>query len=243
MLHSIFIYQRSTGLTIWQSSYEEGITSDSLTMFSSFFSAIQNFVHELVKQGDQGLRGLDLGTYTVHVSNLVNLDLEIVTVFEVVDKRDKAGILKFHEQLVKKFTENKEMFNFSSWDGNLDHFNFIDPIVTKLFKEFREKEKVTLIPVQMEIAALSKLSEMQLAQNNAYDQESHALRMKLKQITTLTGKLEILSAIESLATKLNDSQGLQEAQKERAKILRDIEDTKVKAAFFLKQTKDNAPIS
>ena len=80
MLHSIFLYQRSSGLSIWEKSFEEGISPESLTLFSSFFSAIQNFVHEIVKTEGEGLRNLDLGRYLVHVSNFPEFDLEVVTV-------------------------------------------------------------------------------------------------------------------------------------------------------------------
>jgi hypothetical protein len=208
-------------------------------MFSSFFSAIQNFVLELVKSNAEGLRHLDIGQYLVHVSNVNALDLELVSVAKPEEKKEREYLLKLHDRIIRILMDNKEMFNWDNWSGNLDHFAFLDLPIVQLFKEIREKEKITFIPQDLETESLQQLSLFQEAQKQSYREELDLLKEKIKKTSILSEKKEIILAMQGLGQKIQSPEIVQTAETELKKIEKELLDTKGKAQFFLKQTKDN----
>ena len=74
MLYSLFIYQVKTGLLLWEKSFENDMDHKS-ELFSSFFSAIQSFLREMILQGthhqdSRGLAGIDMGNFVVKITEI-----------------------------------------------------------------------------------------------------------------------------------------------------------------------------
>ena len=65
MLYALFLYQRTSGLMLWSHEMNSEMNEIQVELLSSFFSAIQSFVVEIVKKGDRGLDNIDLGTRMV----------------------------------------------------------------------------------------------------------------------------------------------------------------------------------
>ena len=104
MLYSMFLYQKQTGFSIWERSFDSHLDPTQLQIYSSFFSAIQGFIKQIVDGGDSSLNYLDLGNIFLQATPFPDIQLELVT---IADSKDKKAIKKFHGKMKKILLNHK----------------------------------------------------------------------------------------------------------------------------------------
>jgi hypothetical protein len=217
----------------------ENASNDSLIMFSSFFSAIQNFIHEIVKSETIGLKNLDLGPYQVNVSSFNEFDLEVVTVIEAIDKKELKSITKIHERIKEVLNNHKNKFDWPNWNGDISIFSFLTVEIGTILQNLRIKDKIQIIPKQIEEKLLSGESQMFKVPIEVYATDIELYKNRLKKVETFPEKFEILEKLAELNQKINDSSFNDYYQQLNKKITQDFEETKIKAKMYLTQLKTN----
>ncbi len=107
MLYSIFIYQSQSGLLIWDKSFEKQMDARRVELFSSFFSAIQSFVKEIITTSGKGLKNIEMGNFVIKITGIPKLNLEIVA---IIDKDDEKPIARIVSRMIQLLEEHKQLF-------------------------------------------------------------------------------------------------------------------------------------
>jgi hypothetical protein len=126
MIYTIFLYQSHTGLLIYDKSFQE-INAGKMEMFSSFFLTLKSFVSELVVDGSKELKNVELGEYTVLITSLSKVKVDMVI---IADKEDTKAINKLIPKLIKLLQKHEQLF--LSWDGSSEEFKILDHPLTEL---------------------------------------------------------------------------------------------------------------
>jgi hypothetical protein len=235
MLYSIFIYQSQSGLLIWQKSFEKQMDATRIQLFSSFFSAIQSFVKEIITSNDKGLKNIEMGNFVVKVTDLPKLNLEIVS---IIDKDDEKTISKVTVQIVNLLQQHAQLFE--NWDGNQEKFDVLDFEIIKIIQT--EKQLLgtkSLIDGQNEILGriIDEMPELEKGQRDNYIKEREFLYQKFASTTNILKKAEILSSADIISQKLKDKNELIKIAGMRKNLTKELEDTKQKLGFFLQNMK------
>ena len=111
MIYTIFLYQASSGALMYEQNFQE-LDSGNIELFNSFYSAVKSFVSELVNEGVSKLKNIDLGEYSIVISSIKDLDLDIVV---IVDKESVKTVNKLIPKLIKSLYKHESLIQF--WDG------------------------------------------------------------------------------------------------------------------------------
>jgi len=240
MLYSIFLYQTKTGILIWRKTFETGLESKS-ELFSSFFSAIQNFVKELVRDTNsdsKGLQAIDMGNFVVNITQLANLEIDVVA---IADKEDVKAIRKFLPNVIKILNGHKELFDFSHWDGNQTLFNVLDVEILQLLQTHKKLtgSGKSLTDGRKEVLGqiIDAMPEIEQDKIEHYMNEINFLETRMKNEASIYRKLELLNSIEDVYRKLKHKDALEQIHHRRRKLSNDLRDLKTRLNFYLVETK------
>ncbi len=139
MIYTIFLYQSHTGLLIYDKNFQE-INAGKMEMFNSFFSTIKSYVSELVLDGSKELKNVELGDYTVSITSLSKVKVDMVI---IADKEDAKVINKLIPKLIKLLQKYEQQF--LSWDGKSEEFKILDHPLTELVLANVKDVKKTLL--------------------------------------------------------------------------------------------------
>ena len=236
MLYSIFIYQTESGLLLWDKSFEKDMDSNKIQLFSSFFSAIQSFVKEIISTGSKGLKNIEMGNFLVNVTAISKLGLDIVA---IADKGDEKHLHKFTPKLIKILSSHSEIFK--DWDGNRGRFKILDLEILQILKN--EKNLVgnkSLLDERSQIIGdiFNNLPDLETEQKSRYIKEREFLEKRLRDTPSIPKKLEVLNSIEEINRKLKDTDAVQKSERNRKKLLTELRSTKDKLRYFLSNTKN-----
>ena len=169
MLYSIFIYQSQSGLLIWDKSFEKQMDARRVELFSSFFSAIQSFVKEIITTSGKGLKNIEMGNFVIKITGIPKLNLEIVA---IIDKDDEKPIARIVSRMIQLLEEHKQLFE--AWDGDRSKFNVLDVEILHIIQT--EKQLLgnkSLLDGQNEIigSIMDSLPELEKNQRDNYIKE------------------------------------------------------------------------
>jgi hypothetical protein len=235
MLYSIFIYQTETGLPIWQQSFEKQMDDYRIQLFSSFFSAIQTFVKELVNTGDKGLKNIELGNFVIKITAIPKIHLEIIA---IIDKEDEKPLGKVNLQIIKLLEEHNQLFE--PWDGDTSKFDVLNLDILRMIQS--EKSLLgnkSLIDGQSEIlgSIVDRLPELEKNQRENCLNERTFLYKKFNDTGNILKKIEILGSIDIISQKLKDKADVLKITGMRKNLETELISTKQKIAYFLHNTK------
>lgn len=238
MLYTVFLYQAKTGLMLYKKSFEIGFGEKS-ELFSSFFSAIQSFVKSMILKDtkDKGLESLDLGKYLVNVTDLPDLNLNIVL---ISDREDRKPIKKFLPKLITIVRSHKELYD--NWDGNLTRFDVLDLELIQLLqsnKKLSGQDKESEDKTDLMDTILDQLPELEKEQQEKYLKEKQYLEDLIKKEKNFTRKLEIIASIQEVCQKLKDRKSMEDTIKKKKKIIHDMKIMIEKLLYYIKQTKSS----
>jgi hypothetical protein len=236
MLYSLFIYQTDSGLLLWDKSFEKDMDSRRVELFSSFFSAIQSFVKEMITTGSKGLKNIEMGNFSVNITNIPKLGLDIVA---IIDKGDEKPLTKFVPKILKLLQDHGEIFR--DWDGNRARFKVLDLEIFQIIQgESGLIGSKTLTENRSEILSsiMEKLPDLEKGQREQYEKERDFLTDKFQNTTSITKKIELLNSIENISQKLKDRLAIEKCERDRKKYFLELQSTKEKLKFFLLHAKE-----
>jgi hypothetical protein len=220
---------------IWDKSFEKQMSQGKVELFSSFFSAIQSFVKEMITNTSRGLKNIEMGNFVINITAVQKAALEIVA---ITDKGDERSLNKVLPKMIKLLEDHKELF--IDWDGDKGRYRVLDLEILQIIQA--EKQLMgskSLIDGQNDIinTIIDQMPELEKNQKDKYLEERTFLHNRLQTTTNLIKKLEILDSIDNISQKLKDKPEIEKGVQLRKKIVSEINSTKQKIVFFLSNAK------
>ena len=228
MLYSIFLYQTKTGLLYWEKSFKDQFDPNQAEIISSFLSAINKNVKEMLTNSNKGLKNIEMGDLIVIITEIENLGIDMVN---IVDKDDDKAIRKIIPDFIKIFKDNNALFE--EFDGNLSKFEVLDSQIVSII----EKNK-KLFKIKQKFDTDLKKIEIHPDKRSKFLEERNFLEDRLKNTISLPKKIEIINSIDHIDRKLKDKINIEKNRQRRKKLNTELENTKNRMKYFLEHTKE-----
>ena len=237
MIYTIFLYQRHTGLLIYDKIFQD-TDAKNTEMFSSFISAMKTFVSEIVIDSSldrsSELTNIELSDYVVIITSLPTIKVDMVL---ITDKEDSKSVNKLIPKLVK-FLNNYEQL-FLSWDGDREEFDILDHPLTELVLANVKVVRKSLLKHPDQILRSIWAHRKQLTKE-AIDnliQERDLLIYKIEKAVNLPRKAAMSKSVIDLSEKLKDEITYRKYQNELKRLNSEIKDAKFKVNYYLEKIK------
>jgi len=229
MIYTIFLYQSHTGLLIYDKSFQE-INAGKMEMFSSFFLTLKSFVSQLVVDGSKELKNIELGDYTVLITSLSMVKVDMVI---IADKEDTKAINKLIPKLVKLLQKYEQQF--LSWDGNSEEFKILNHPLTELVLANVKDVKKTLLKSPEHILKSIWAHKKKLTEEKFENlvQERDLLIYKIEKTVNIPSKLTMAQTAVDLSEELQDENTFLKYQGEISRFKNELKDAKFKLNYYL----------
>ena len=235
MLYTVFIYQSSSGLLMYDKSFQD-ISSGKMELFSSFFSAIKSFIKELVLEGSTELKNIELGDYTVLITSIPDVRADLVM---IADKEDHKALTKLIPKILSILTKHKQLF--LEWDGNREQLMVLDKPLTELIIKKKKKligdESLVEKPEELLQSIWAHKGDLEAEQENRLLRERDFLIERIGKTTNLIRKLDIAEEVVNISEKLHDEDTFLKFQKQVKSLKDQVKDTKYKLKYYLDKVK------
>jgi len=213
----------------------QDISDGKMELFSSFFTAIKSFISELVLSGSTELKNIEMGDYTILITSLNEIKVDIVF---IADKEDAKTLNKLVPKIIKILMKHQQLF--LEWDGNKNEFSILDQPLSELIlskKKLIEGTSLIENPEQVLKSMWAHKGDLSAQVLENVKQEREFLKTRLEKATNILRKLAIAEKVLELSEQLKDEQAFIKYQKE-VKLLKDqIKDTKIKLKYYLDKAK------
>lgn len=227
VVYNIFIYQTSTGLLFWKKTFVDKIKEKKVELFSSFFSAIQAFVNDLVSDtSTNGLKNIEMGNYIINNNPVPEIDIDIVI---IADKEDEKELELIAPKIGRVLCNHSELFE--DWDGKVQRLRVLDTEIIEVLLSDSSLLTQDLISEENKKA-------LEQTRNINYIDEYNFLENRYNKTKHLLKKLNILNQMDLIAQKINDQDRLNLIKKQRIQVKSDIKKTKQQITYYLKRAKE-----
>ena len=211
---------------------------EQLNLYSSFLSAIQSFVKEIVQGTKSQLNLLDMGNLIVHITPIPALGLELVSVSE---KKDEKAVKKFHEKLTPVLISHQKIFpKWDEWDGNLSLFNALDYDIFNTLREFKSLIKDnTDFSKSDSIISENQMFSLKMDQEKIYTEEFNELMTDFAKSKNLTEKHMIITKLRAFEHKINDASLKEKININYKRVVNEYNDLKTRINYFVNQARDS----
>lgn len=235
MIYTIFLYQASSGLLIYDQNFQE-LDSGKMELFGSFFAAIKSFISEFILDGSNKLKNIELGEYSVVTSTVKSIDLDIVI---ITDKEDIKTVNRLLPKILKLL--NKYEQQFLSWEGDKNEFNILEHPLTELVIANVKDVRKTLLekPDQFLKSIWSQRKQISKETRENLIQERDLLIYKIEKSPLLPRNLAMSEKVVQLSEQLQDEDTFLKYQNEVNRIKNEIKDAKFKLEYYLANMKDS----
>lgn len=233
MIYTIFLYQASSGLIIYDQNFQE-LDTGKIELFSSFFAAIKSFISELILDESNKLKNIDLGEYSVVISSIKTLNVEVVI---ITDKEDTKIVNKLLPKIIKLL--NKYEPQFLLWDGNRSEFNILELPLTDLVLTNVKDVRKTLLEKPDQILKSIWAQRKQISEETRENliQERDLLIYKIEKSPLLPRNLSLSEKVVQLSEQLHDEHTFLKYQNEVNRLKNEIKDAKFKLEYYLANMK------
>ena len=203
-------------------------------MLSSFLSAINHNIKEMIANSSKGIKNIEIGSLIVIVTDIRSLGINMVT---ISDSSNEKGIRKIIPELIKILNENASLFK--DFDGNMSVFEILDFKIMQIIEKHKDIIKKNKDVENLRKTLKEQLEKLDIEPNKYtnYEKERIFLEDRLKETTALPKKIEILNSIDQIDHKLKDKENIEKNKQRRKKFLTELQSTKDRMNYFLEQTK------
>ena len=233
MIYTIFLYQASSGLLIYDQNFQE-LNTGNMELFGSFFAAIKSFISEIVLDESNRLKNIDLGEYSIVISSINKFDVDIVI---ITDKEDIKIVNKLLPKILKLLTKYEDQF--LSWEGDRNEFNILELPLTELVLANVKDVRKTLLekPDQILKSIWAQRKQLSGEARENLIQERDLLIYKIEKSELLPRNLSMTEKVVKLSEQLHDEGTFLKYQNEVNRLKNEIKDTKFKLEYYLTNTK------
>ena len=235
MIYTIFLYQASSGLLIHDQNFQE-LNTGKIELFGSFFAAIKSFICELITDGSNKLKNIDLGEYSIVISSINRYDVDIVI---ITDKEDIKIVNKLLPKIIKLLTKYEDQF--LSWEGDRNEFNILELPLTELVLANVKDVRKTLLekPDQILKSIWAQRKQLSGEARENLIQERDLLIYIIEKSPLLPRNLSMSEKVIQLSEQLHDEDTFLKYQNEVNRLKNEIKDAKFKLEFYLTNMKTN----
>ena len=197
MIYTIFLYQASTGALMHEQNFQE-LDSGNAELFGSFFAAVKSFVSEMVNEGVSKLKNIDLGEYSIIISSIKDLNLDIVI---IADKDNAKAVNKLIPKLLKNLYNYENLLQF--WDGNQSELRLLEQPLSTLIKSHFKSTGKTLTEKQDQFLKSIWVHQSQVSEeeSNTLIQERDLLIYKIEKTPILPYKIKMAERVVELSER------------------------------------------
>ena len=227
----MFIYSAQSGVLIWDKTFEE-ISSGKAELFSSFFSALQSFVQEMIHKGSSELKNIELSDYIISFHPISQLNIDVVA---IIDSKNEKLLRDFFEQVNAILLQHSDLFKEDT--GRRKQFAVLDEPITKAVNAVSglKSQESSNLSQRIEWIEVSSEEEDEI---QACLKTRHKIYKKYEKETSLLPKLDLINKIIELDLLINNEEKLNADNREKRKIETSIKDTRMKIGYFLQHTKE-----
>lgn len=227
VVYNIFIYENGTGLLFWKKTFVDKIDKEKVELFSSFFSAIQSFVKDLVSdKSTHGLKNIEMGDYIINNNHVPNLGIDIVIIADKCDADELELIAPRIGQVLQNHSELLE-----NWDGKVKRMRVLDVEILDVLLNDSTLLTQDLISEEEQQAIIKD-------KDKSYINEYNFLQNRFNKVQNLPKKLNILNQMELIAEKVEDENKLAVIAKRKKSVKAEIKKTKQKITYYLSRAKE-----
>ena len=178
---------------LWQFEQSGEMDDTEVELISSFFSAVQSFVQELLKHESRGVESIDLGNKIVQVTHLDKIDAELVSLGDIVNKKPMK---KFHDAFSAMLDNHEDLFAKDKWDSDITKFRVLDSEVTQIleaFPELNSKRTSSNLEIDLLKSIWSKGPAISAEQIEQFQEEKYRIQEAIRTSDNLPEKDETLS--------------------------------------------------
>lgn len=225
-VYNVFLYETESGILIWKKSFENLINNKKVALFSSFFSAIQSFIKQLIdEKSGQSIKNIEMGDYLINNTTIPKLGIDLII---LADQSEEHLLKDVASELVAIIMNHSEVIR--CWNSNSELMTVLDyEILNVLRKSFSLLDEVSI--------SKEKQREMETSQKEIYRKEYNFLSNRFDKIGNLMGKEHILDQMNLIANKLNNDTLRHKNRQLEKELNKEIETTKNKVEFYLKRVK------
>jgi len=236
MLYTLFLYQNESGQLLYDKSFQE-LSQEKLELFAGFFQALKTFISEIIITGEESLRNLDLGEYTVLITTVSEINADLVI---IADKADVKHVNKIIPKMMKVLLKNKQAF--LEGGGNRDNFNVLDNPITEIVQsQSHLLGEKTLIerPITILKSIWERIKDIPPEQKKDLIDEKAKLIQELDEDSTnVRRKLIINKRLLEISEKLKDEEGYLDYQDGVRKLSENVCDIRLKMNYYLERIKE-----
>nr|WP_147664704.1 hypothetical protein [Candidatus Prometheoarchaeum syntrophicum]QEE17819.1 hypothetical protein DSAG12_03657 [Candidatus Prometheoarchaeum syntrophicum] len=231
-------------MLFWEKSFEDQIEPFQTEMLSSFLSAINHNIKEMIANSSKGIKNIEMGNLIVIVTDIKSLGVEMVT---ISDSDNEKNIRKIIPEFIKILNENASLFK--DFDGNMSVFEILDFKILQIIEKNKKilkkgkvlKEKLEIkekgLPGQEGNKFVHEVKHPHYDKYTKFDEERKFLEDRLKETAALPKKIEILNSIDQIDHKLKEKPNIEKNKQRRKKFQVELQSTKERMKYFLEQTK------
>ncbi len=197
MFYTIFIYHSESGLLLFDKNFHD-VSSGKIELFSSFFSALKSFISEMVLTGSKDLKNIELGDYTVLITNISDIKADLVI---IGDKDDFKTINKIIPKMIKILMKYQKIFFEGT--GREDFDVLVQPISEFIFTQSKLAGDKSLIekPENVLKSIWSHKKDLSIQEIENLSRDKLTLTSKLENSTNIKDKLAISEQLIEIAEK------------------------------------------
>ena len=231
MIYTVFLYQAQSGLLIFDKRFQ-GEDIAKTEMFGSFLSAMKSFISELLHDGSEEIKNIELGDYTVIITGVEKINVDLVI---IADKADVKSVNKVIPKVIKLLLKYEDLF--LTWDGERDKFEILDnPLTTLILNNVKGIQKSILSgPKGVMETSWSSGKQLSKEVRDNLIQERDMLIYKMENTPILPMKLAIAEKVMQLSSELKDEETYIRFKRECKSLTKEIEDTKFKLKYYLEK--------
>jgi hypothetical protein len=243
MLLWMILYNKANGLTVWEKSFEPDTSSDQIIMYSSFFSAIQSFVMEIIRKNKSstkegtgtGLSRIDLGDKYIKMTLIPSTELELITIAE---KTDSDLIEKLHLEIpsllntkyVDLIQQTKE------WSGDLTRFQVLDHDMLQIIDILGKSRPDTPFVFEQQKIFL-KLPALKEQKRKQLEDEKRRIYERIKRMPSMPEKIQALEQIWTYAQEFQNPTEIANLEHQIQKSQKELSDIKTRVVYYIAQIK------
>ncbi len=234
MLYTIFLYESDSGQLMYDKNFQN-ISSGKMELFSSFFAALKTFISQMVLDGSNELKSIEMGDYSVLITTISDIKSQMVI---IGDKEDYKFINKLIPDFIKVLIDNKQIF--VDWKEKQNNFDVLDqPFSGLVLSHKRLTGDTSLVDKASEILKSIWAHKVELTEEEKAKliEERKTLIAELEKEFNLLKKVSINEKLLEIAEKLKDDQEFLKIQPQIRDLRKGIKDSKMKASYYLEKTK------
>lgn len=227
-VYNVFLYETQSGLLIWKKSFENLINNKKVALFSSFFSAIQSFIKQLIdEKSEQTIKNIEMGDYLINNTSIPKLGIDLII---LADQSEEMLVKEVVSKLVEIVKNHSEVIKY--WNKHSELINVLDYEILDVFKKSFSLLDDTSFSIEYQ-------EEIEHSKNEIYMQEYNFLSNRFNKIGDLIGKQKVLDQMNFVANKLENETLLKNNKKLEKELKKEIERTNNKVEFYLSRVKSS----